>query len=38
MAEKSEYADYPNEKAEKVDVEEDPEEEEFIHEEQQFTW
>jgi len=38
MAEKSEYADYPNEKTEKVDVEEDLEEEEFIHEEQQFTW
>ncbi|KAF8925728.1 hypothetical protein BGZ52_006560, partial [Haplosporangium bisporale] len=38
MAEKSEYADYPNEKTEKVDVEEDPEEEEFIHEEHQFTW
>lgn len=36
----AEYADYPKEKADtdRVDVEEDLEEEEFVHEEQQFTW
>ncbi|KAF9315255.1 hypothetical protein BG003_003211 [Podila horticola] len=40
MAEKSEYADYPKEKTDtdRVDVEEDQEEDEFVHEEQQFTW
>ncbi|KAG0088414.1 hypothetical protein BGZ92_006217 [Podila epicladia] len=40
MAENPDYADYPKEKADidRVDVEEDLEEEEFIHEEQQFTW
>ncbi|KAF8978514.1 hypothetical protein BGZ52_005930, partial [Haplosporangium bisporale] len=40
MAEKSEYTDFPSEKAECISVEEEmeAEEEEFIHEEHQFTW
>lgn len=40
MGEKSEYADFPSEKAERISVEEEveAEEEEFVHEEHQFTW
>ncbi|KAF9384645.1 hypothetical protein CPB97_005489 [Podila verticillata] len=40
MGEKSEYSDFPSEKAERISVEEEmeAEEEEFVHEEHQFTW
>ncbi|KAG0334990.1 hypothetical protein BG004_000187 [Podila humilis] len=39
MAEKSEYADFPPEKADHVDVHETQEDEdEFVHEEHEFTW
>ncbi|KAF9301085.1 hypothetical protein BGZ74_007170 [Mortierella antarctica] len=38
MAEKSEYPDFPQEKVDHIDISEDTEEEEFVHEEHQFTW
>ncbi|KAF9404745.1 hypothetical protein BGZ94_003973 [Podila epigama] len=38
MAEKTEYNEYPQEKIEQVNVQEDLAEDEFVHEDHQFTW